>query len=438
VSKLPEKIGRYEVQRLLGQGAMGSVYLARDPSLDRLVAVKTVRELDLAADQKKRFLERFRNEAKAAARLADPTIVQVYDVGEDPGIGGPFLVFEFVLGSTLKQVLRDRGAFPADEAVDVARQIGRALDLAHQASIIHRDVKPDNILLAEDGRAKLADFGVARLPDAALTKEGQFLGTPCYAAPETLSLGKYGPRTDIFSFAAVVYEMTSGVRAFPGDDAISVAHAVIHDHPAAPSDVAKVSVPKGVDAVIMRGLDKKPENRFATAMELAEALEAAFIDAGVLAPAEGGPPSRSMPRPGGATGAWFAGLLVIVLALGGLAMMAFGNGAAVLAGDGDAGIADGGWAAVDASDRPAARDAGGADAVDAPIDAAVEIDAAVVEPELSRQEREDRAKDELDLARSAVERGAIDEARSHLERARALDPESSDLEEIDALVRGAH
>lgn len=432
MSKLPEKIGRYEVQRLLGQGAMGSVYLARDPSLDRLVAVKTVRELDLQPEQKKRFLERFRNEAKAAARLADPTIVQVYDVGEDAGVGGPFLVFEFVLGSTLKQVLRDRGAFPADEAVDVARQIGRALDLAHQASIIHRDVKPDNILLAEDGRAKLADFGVARLPDAALTKEGQFLGTPCYAAPETLSQGKYGPRTDIFSFAAVVYEMTSGVRAFPGDDAISVAHAVIHDHPPPPSEVGKASVPKGVDAVIMRGLDKKAEGRFATAMELAEALEAAFVQAGVLAPAEGAP-ARAMSR-GGASGAWFAGLLVVVLALGGLAMMALGNGAVVGATDGDGGLPDASFA-VDAGERPRGRDAGPAE-IDASLDAAVEIDAAT-EPELTRQEREDRAKDELDLARAAVGRGEIDEARSHLERARTLDPESSDLEEIETLVRDA-
>ncbi len=436
MSKLPEKIGRYEVLRLLGQGAMGSVYLARDPSLDRLVAVKTVRELDLHPDQKVRFLERFRNEAKAAARLADPTIVQVYDVGEDTGIGGPFLVFEFVLGSTLKQVLRDRGAFPADEAVDVARQIGRALDLAHQASIIHRDVKPDNILLAEDGRAKLADFGVARLPDAALTKEGQFLGTPCYAAPETLSQGKYGPRTDIFSFAAVVYEMTSGVRAFPGDDAISVAHAVIHDTPALPSDVAKVSIPKAVDAVIMRGLDKKAEGRFATGMELAEALEAAFVEAGVLAPGEGSPPTRR-PGGGGASGVWFAALLVILLAVGGLTMLALGDGPSLLDGAGDdGGLADASVAA-DVGARVSPSNDAGPDAADASIDTSIDTAQVDAATELSRQEREDRAKDELDLARAAAVRGAIDEARVHLESARALDPESSDLEEIQSLVNDA-
>lgn len=444
MTKTPEKIGRYEVIRLLGQGAMGAVHLGRDPSLDREVAIKTLKELDLQDDAKKRFLERFRNEARAAARLHDPTIVQVFDVGEDPAAGGPFLVLEYVKGTTLKHVLRDKGPLPAEELVDIARQVAHAIDLAHEREIIHRDVKPDNILVTEDGRAKLADFGVARLPDAALTKEGQFLGTPCYAAPETLTAGKYGPRTDLFSFAAVLYELASGARAFPGDDAISVAHAVIHDTPAPPSVAGGAKVPAQVDAVIMRGLDKNADARFGSAMELAEAVEQAYVDAGVLAPMPGERVSdaRGSSRPR-TSGTLYAGLLVVALVVMGGAVFAFGGGAGLFgvgALDADASLLDGSVAPPDAGTRARPHDAGAPDlgaTDDAGIDAWVDLDTGVVAPSLTRQEREDLAKDELDAARASVDRGAIDEARAHVARARELDPESSDLEEIEALITAA-
>ncbi len=444
MTKVPDKIGRYEVIRLLGQGAMGAVHLGRDPSLDREVAIKTLKELDLQDDAKKRFLERFRNEAKAAARLHDPTIVQVFDVGEDPAVGGPFLVLEYVKGTTLKHVLRDRGPLPPEELVDVARQIGHAIDLAHERGIIHRDVKPDNILLAEDGRAKLADFGVARLPDAALTKEGQFLGTPCYAAPETLAAGKYGPRTDLFSFAAVLYELASGARAFPGDDAISVAHAVIHDTPPPPSVAGKAAVPAQVDAVIMRGLDKKADARFGSAVELAEAFEQAYVDAGLLAPMPGDRPSEARGK-AGVSGGLFAAMLVVALVVLGGAALVFGGGSGIFGGgggEGDAELADGSVATSADAGRPRPRDAGPPDAGaadDAGLDAWSEPDTGASALEaLTRQEREDMAKDELDAARAAVERGEIDAARAHLAHARELDPESSDLEEIEALVSAGH
>ncbi|MFN7696582.1 MAG: serine/threonine-protein kinase, partial [Deltaproteobacteria bacterium] len=139
--KLPESIGRYRIERLLGQGAMGSVYLGVDPSLDRKVAIKTVKDLDLEEAAKKRFLERFRNEARAAARLSHPSIVQVFDVGDDPEVG-PYLVLEFIKGPSLKQVLREKGPLGAAELVSIALQLGEALDTAHAAGIIHRDVKP--------------------------------------------------------------------------------------------------------------------------------------------------------------------------------------------------------------------------------------------------------------------------------------------------------
>ncbi|MFO0686343.1 MAG: serine/threonine-protein kinase [Sandaracinus sp.] len=441
MSTPPEKIGRYQVIRLLGQGAMGAVYLGRDPSLDREVAIKTIKELDLPEDTKKRFLERFRNEAKAAARLHDPTIVQVFDVGEDASVGGPFLVLEYVKGTTLKHVLRERGPLAPEDLVDVARQVAHAIDLAHERGIIHRDVKPDNILFAEDGRAKLADFGVARLPDAALTKEGQFLGTPCYAAPETLTAGKYGPRTDLFSFAAVLYELASGARAFPGDDAISVAHAVIHDDPPPPSTAGNVKIPAQVDAAIMRGLDKRSEARFASAMELAEAVEQAYVDAGLLAPVTGERTTQTRPTSEGPGGAFFAGLLLVILvvAIGGVLWLGdfslFGPAVDVA----DGALPDATSTSADAGARARPRDAG--DEIDSatPLDDAgsdawSDPDTGSAAPTLSRQEREDMAKDELDAARASVERHALDEARQHLARARELDPESSDLEEIEALI----
>jgi serine/threonine-protein kinase len=336
--------------------------------------------------------------------------------------------------------LRDKGPLSPEDLVDVTRQIAHAIDLAHEREIIHRDVKPDNILMAEDGRAKLADFGVARLPDAALTKEGQFLGTPCYAAPETLTAGKYGPRTDLFSFAAVIYEIASGARAFPGDDAISVAHAVIHDTPAMPSKAGSANVPPQLDAVIMRGLDKNAEARFGSAMELAEAVEQAYVDAGMLAPVSGERSNEVRPARSGLGRGAFALMLVVALVVLSGAAFFFGNdgvlfGTAIL--DADASIPDGAIVPIDAGAHARPHDAGPADAGrvdDAGSDAWTAPDTNEGASAPTRQEREDMAKDELDAARAAVDRGALDEARAHLAHARELDPESSDIEEIEALI----
>lgn len=432
--KVPEKIGRYLVQALLGQGAMGSVYLGRDPVLDRKVAIKTVRDLDLDEPRKKSFLERFKNEARAAARLSHPSIVAVYDVGEEEGIG-PFLVFEYVSGSTLKQVVRSRGALPPSDVMAVVRQIADALSVAHAAGIIHRDVKPDNILVSDDGRAKLADFGVARVPDAALTKEGQFLGTPCYAAPETLAKGTYSERSDLFSFAAVVYELVCGVRAFPGDDAISVAHAVVHEHPPPPSEAGTRAWPKAIDDVIMRGLAKSPEQRFLSASEMADTLEDAFIAEGLLEPGELALSPRSRRRGNG----WvYAGILAVAGALGIALVFAFRGESTI--GDPipvdefsvleDAGVGRAISNPMHSVDAGSLLDAG-ISLLDTGIDAGSidERDAGI--SGMSRLEREDAAKDAIDRARTLIARGRMSEARQELDHARELDPESSDLEEIE-------
>ncbi|MBX7191435.1 MAG: protein kinase [Sandaracinaceae bacterium] len=451
--KLPETIGRYRIERLLGQGAMGSVYLGVDPSLDRKVAIKTVKDLDLEEGAKKRFLERFRNEARAAARLSHPSIVQVFDVGDDAEVG-PYLVLEYIHGPSLKQVLRDKGPLPAAELVSIAYQLGEAIDVAHAAGIIHRDVKPDNVLVGEDGRAKLADFGVARVPDAALTKEGQFLGTPCYAAPETLSEGKYGPHSDLFSFAAVLYELATGARAFPGDDAIAVAHAVIHDDPMPPTEAAHAELPEPLDEVLLRGLSKNERERFVSGRELASALEGAFVAAGALAPSDRSTrvrPVSELAKPPSARVGWMWLGLLGAIAIVAVGVQAMGGVDLVVSrlgwGEGGAWAQDAGALALEdaGAGRPPStrgrRDAGEAsleDELDAGHDAAIERPDAFEPPDASRalspREIEDLAKDELDAARAAVERGDRAAARAHLERSRELDPESGDLEEVEALI----
>jgi serine/threonine protein kinase len=432
--KLPSKIGRYEIDRLLGQGAMGAVYLGKDPSLDRLVAIKMVKDLGLEETAKKRFLDRFRNEARAAGRLSHPSIVQVYDVGEDPDVG-PYLVFEYVKGSSLKELLREKKRLEPRVLLSLCAQLGDALDVAHAAGIIHRDVKPDNVLVGEDGRAKLADFGIARVPDAALTKEGQFLGTPCYAAPETLAEGRYGPRTDQFSFAVMTYELICGRRAFPGEDAITVAHAVLHDHPLPPSEAGDMDLPEAVDEVVLRGMAKDDKARFANASEFVRALEAAYAGAGIVSMREGtGPrPIAAIPSESKSSWVWLVGLLILALVGGGVLATTTPCTPVELALD-DAGVE----VFPDASRRVRERPDAATRRTEGP-DARDEADAAVEEvPDafraLSQREIEDLAKDEIDAARAAVERGDVDGARTHLRRARELDPESSDLSEVEALI----
>lgn len=465
MSGIPASIGRYRVERLLGQGAMGSVYLGRDPELDRAVAIKTVRHLDLEEKRLKTFLERFRNEARAAARLSHPAIVLVYDVGEDPNVG-PYLVFEYVAGSTLKQIVQSRGPLPPADVVRLGRQLAGALDTAHAAGVIHRDIKPDNILVSASGDAKLADFGVARVPDAALTKEGQFLGTPCYAAPETLDRGQYGAHTDLFSFAAVLYELVTGQRAFPGDDAISVAHRVVHEDPDLPSAVAKGGrVPVSADRVLMRGLSKDPDERYDSASELVEALRLAYVEAGLIEDdPTGAHVLTTAPPQTGRGGSWIYGLvlagglgigvaLVVMLGeLGTSGATTIDAGVGVTAEPTDAGSAD----ALDAqADDPivvvSPREGGAPPAqnVDPPPEQAPVEDAEVVDAEttesdstdvasMSSFEREEAAKDAVRLARDRLAEGDLDGARTALERARLYDPENGDLEALERSIRDAH
>ncbi|MGH7282794.1 MAG: serine/threonine-protein kinase, partial [Polyangiaceae bacterium] len=207
--ELPKRIGRYDVIRLLGQGGMGRVLLAKDTVLGREVAVKVVRDdLGLPPEMREALFLRMKQEARAAAAVSHPNFVTLHDMGEEADVG-VFLVFEYVKGNTLRERIA-KGPLDADDVYKIARDVGAALDRAHEAGVIHRDVKPENVLISDTG-PKLTDFGIARLPDSTLTRAGSVLGTAAYSAPEALALAEFSSASDQFSLAATLYESFGGV-----------------------------------------------------------------------------------------------------------------------------------------------------------------------------------------------------------------------------------
>lgn len=265
---LPPVVGRYQVARELGKGAMGRVLLCHDPVLDRSVAVKHLRQdLVIPPEHVAPLIERMRQEARASARVSHPHLVALHDMGEDPNLG-LFLVFEYVEGPTLKDEL-SRGPLPRAAAAKLAVELGSALSYAHAAGIVHRDIKPENVILAKTG-AKVADFGIARIPDSTLTQGGSILGTPAYSAPEAIRSGRFSPQSDQFSLAATLYEAISGRRAYPGDDAVAVATKIANEE--APPIALLCDLDLSVDRVLARGLSKQPKSRFANCQEFGRAL----------------------------------------------------------------------------------------------------------------------------------------------------------------------
>jgi serine/threonine-protein kinase len=272
VQSLPERVGRYQIVRLLGEGAMGRVLLGHDPVLDRAVAVKVLRsDLKLPEDQRLDLIQRMRHEARASARAAHPNIVVLYDMGEEPGLG-LFLVNEYLEGITLKERIL-RGRIGAHEGAELAQELGAALTTAHVSGVLHRDVKPDNILITDTG-SKITDFGIARIPNSTLTRNGGLLGTPAYSSPESITNGEFTAYSDQFSLAATLYEALSGRRAFPGDDAATVARRIEHEEPA--PIAAAAALDPHVDAVLLRAMDKDPSARFESCRAFGAALAEAL------------------------------------------------------------------------------------------------------------------------------------------------------------------
>jgi eukaryotic-like serine/threonine-protein kinase len=291
---LPDSIGRYEVVRRLGQGAMGRVLLAEDPVLGRHVAIKLLRnDLGLSPEHQRQLFERMRQEARASARVSHPNIVALFDMGEDE-LHGLYLVFEYVLGATLKDRIM---AGPLD-AVAVARmagELGEALSTAHAAGVLHRDIKPENVILAPTG-AKIADFGIARLPESTLTRDGRLLGTPAYSSPESIAHGVFSAASDQFSLATTLYEALSQSRAFPGDDAVRVASLITTTE--APPIAEHCDLDAAVDNVLRKAMHRNPNARFPSCAEFGHALAVALGQCGgrvdqrdpVLAAAGAAPP----------------------------------------------------------------------------------------------------------------------------------------------------
>ncbi len=270
--------GRYRVLSRLGSGGMADVYLARDESLGRLVAVKVLKER-LAADAE--FVERFRIEAQAAASLNHPAIVAVYDRGRAGA--SPYIAMEYVDGESLKQRLRRKGRLSTDEAAATALSVLDALREAHARHIVHRDVTSANVLVDGSGRVKVADFGIARIGPSALTRTGALLGTSSYLSPEQAQGRSADERSDLYSLGVVLYEMLTGRLPFSGESDLAVAMQHVSAAPPNPRSL-EPGVPEACAAVVMKALNKQPADRYQSAEEFAAALRAAR-DGGHAVPA---------------------------------------------------------------------------------------------------------------------------------------------------------
>ncbi len=264
-----ERFGRYEILAELGRGAMGIVYKALDPKINRVVAVKTISLAGQPPEVEQDYRERFFREAEAAGRLSHPGIVTVFDIGEEPETRSPYIVMEFVAGQSLEKLLssREDRKLPPEEALQLALEIAEALDCAHGQGVVHRDVKPANILLTEEGHVKIADFGIAKLNLANATLAGRTLGTPAYMSPEQLNDEGVDGRSDLFSLGVILYTALTGYRPFQGNSALTVAFKVVNRDPV-PATVLDNELPPGLDYIISRAIAKDPSQRYQRGMEM--------------------------------------------------------------------------------------------------------------------------------------------------------------------------
>src|SRR6266436_2257522 len=291
----PQTLGRYQLERVLGKGAMGIVYEALDPKLHRKVAIKTILISQLDEETAKDFSMRFVREAHAVARLNHPNIVQVYDFGEEGDVA--YLVMEFIRGNELKSTLTTGQLFDRKECVRIMCELLDALDFAHEAGVVHRDIKPANVMLDSQGRTKLTDFGVARVTDAdrtsaERTQAGTVVGTPAYMSPEQLQGLPIDRRTDIFSAGVILYQFLTGQKPFTGEGAWTVAKKIIQEDPPIPSSI-NIALSAEFDRVVAKALAKNPDQRFPTAREFSQALKRAAEGKPALPEAE---PTLVVPR----------------------------------------------------------------------------------------------------------------------------------------------
>ena len=264
-------LGRYEVRGELGRGTMGVVYRGYDPVLDREIALKTV-DLPAALDpeRRKRFLDRFLLEAKIAGKLIHPNIVVTHDAATDETTEIPFIAMELISGESLHARL-ERGCIEWREALSLVEPLAKALDYAHQADVVHRDIKPANVLLTSKGVPKIADFGIAKLPNTQLTLSGMVMGTPYFMSPEQLQGEDVDGRSDVFSLGALLYNLLTGMPPFRGNDLASITQQLLYKSPTPPSELVD-DIPVDVDGVLVRAMAKTPDERYQSGEELASDL----------------------------------------------------------------------------------------------------------------------------------------------------------------------
>lgn len=302
------KLGKYQIRRTLGKGAMGIVYEGFDPFIERTVAIKTILPSQLSGEEFAGVMARFKREAQAAGRLNHPGIVAIYEYGEEiaqdisdeeatmmtPSQSQSsqssqssqrvaFIAMEFVKGHELRDYFERNERFPMAEIVRIMTEMLDALDHAHSQGVVHRDMKPANLILLENGRVKVADFGIARVEKSELTQTGTVLGTPSYMSPEQFMGHTVDGRSDLFSCGVILYQMLTGEKPFTGESTTTVMYKVLREEPVPPSEL-NLALNPALDSVVKKALAKQPAQRFQTGREFAQALQAAVSGAAVGAP----------------------------------------------------------------------------------------------------------------------------------------------------------
>jgi len=302
--------GRYQILGELGRGAMGVVYQARDPQIDRVIALKVLRQDRVTSDD---LVQRFLKEAKAIGRLSHPNIVTVYDVGQDHDT--IFIAMEFLEGLPLNEVIKSK-SLSLDEIILLGAQVADAVDYAHNKGIVHRDIKSTNIILTPGGQPKITDFGIAHIEDPSApqqTQAGEILGTPVYMSPEQIMSKPVDGRSDLYSLGIILYELTTGQRPFGGDNLAAIFRAITQDTPAAPFNMAPF-IPQALSALIVKSLAKEPDERFQTGKIMAEALRTCLDS-------ERGPQPRQKPDKKGHKSLIIP--LIVFLIIGGVSLFYF-------------------------------------------------------------------------------------------------------------------
>ncbi|MBF0188676.1 MAG: serine/threonine protein kinase [Magnetococcales bacterium] len=340
-----EKLGKYSIKSILGKGNMGVVYEGFDADIERKVALKTIHKNLLEGDGGDQFVQRFKREAQSAGRLMHQNIVAVYEYGMQDGT--PFIAMEFIQGKELKDYIKDDTRFDMGQIQEIMGQTLDAMQYVHDAGVVHRDMKPANIILLENNRVKVADFGIARVENSTMTQLGTVMGTPRYMSPEQFMGQRVDHRSDLFSMAVILYELLTGEAPFPGKGMSTIMQKVLYTEPHPPC-MLNNTIPRAFDPVLRKALSKRPDERFQNAKEFMEAITMAakgeLVPGLEQAPAGGGDDEATMvaddaatmidpgatvanPDAGGATVANPAGATVANAAAGGATVVNPAGGA---------------------------------------------------------------------------------------------------------------